>query len=294
MKEFILWISIFMLYNCSIVSSQCHIDDWTALKALYESTNGDNWEKIEGWEQIKSDTPPLNCDLSKMHGVTLDEDYGERVEDLFLPGNNLVGTIPEEICKLKLLKDFSLDINRLSGNIPTCLGSLTELNYLGFEFNQLTGSIPKEIGNLCNLGWLALRSNQLSGEIPPELGNLKSIYRLILSGNELTGEIPPELVKNGYVYVLGLDANQLTGSIPPEFGNINFDWSTLYLWGNNLSGCHDVNLLNLCDNFNSPYGFISPVDDEEFDVTWEEFCFEDKGICDTTKLMPLVGTFNCD
>ncbi len=262
--------------------SQCHIDDWTALKALYESTDGDNWEKKEGWEQIKNETPPTDCNLSKMHGVTLDEDYGKRVEELFLSSNDLVGVIPNDICLLTELVDLSLPFNNLTSKIPNCIGQMTKLKLLGLDFNQLSGNIPSEIGDLFNLSWLRLRDNQLTGEIPSELGKLKNITRLDLASNQLTGEIPSELAIMSYLsYVLSLEDNQLTGSIPPEFGDIPFDSFSLFLWDNNLSGCYDVNLLKICDNFYDPYGFASPVDDDKFDASWREFCFEGKGICDT-------------
>jgi len=38
-------------------NAQCHIDDWTALKALYESTDGDNWTNNSDWQQILSNSP---------------------------------------------------------------------------------------------------------------------------------------------------------------------------------------------------------------------------------------------
>jgi len=283
MKKLIFCIALFT-YASIQAFTQCHIDDWNALKALYESTDGDNWEKKQGWEQIKGDAPPTDCDLSLMHGVILDEFYKKRVERLYLPGNFLIGTIPTEISKLTELTNLSFSRNMLNGNIPSSIGKLKKMKFLGLSFNQLTGSIPPEIGSLCELNGLALRANQLTGEIPPELGNLKKISRLELSGNQLTGEIPPELAIVSYfgTYVLALDGNQLTGSVPPEFGDIPFDWSSLFLWDNNLSGCFDANLLKLCDNFDDLYGFLDPVEGNNFDATWEEFCFENKGICDTT------------
>jgi len=45
--------------------AQCHIDDWTALKALYESTDGDNWKNNEGWEIVKEEVPLPDCDLAR-------------------------------------------------------------------------------------------------------------------------------------------------------------------------------------------------------------------------------------
>ena len=281
------------------IFAQCHIDDWTALKALYESTNGDNWENKQGWEQMEGDEPPADCDLSDIHGVNSMDEYGIRIERLFLPSNNLEGTIPHNICKLIGLKALSFDFNQLSGTIPNCIDQLTRLTFLGLDFNQLTGSIPPELGNLPNLSWLALIDNQLTGEIPPELSNLP-LSRLELSGNQLTGEIPVELATTGRRYVLRLSYNQLSGCIPPEFGDAFFDWTNLSIFENNLRGCYDENLLKMCDAFDGVYGFINPFYLNDLDATFEEFCFEGKGICDSAvgcrpkDSPPLVGTFNCD
>ena len=276
--------TIILICLCTEAFAQCHIDDWTALKALYESTNGDNWENKEGWDQIKGDTPPPGCDLSKMHGVRLDEDYGKRVEDLVLPGNNLNGTIPPEISKLTELIDLGLVNNMLEGNIPGSIGALIKLESLRLAFNNLSGAIPAEIGNLINLGNLDLLSNNLSGSIPPELGNLKSIRKIYLLDNQLTGEIPPEFSNIEKIFNLFLNANQLTGTIPAVFGDMHFNNLTLGISSNNLSGCFDANLFKMCDSFaEAVYGFVDGVSPgNNFDATWEEFCFEGKGVCDTT------------
>jgi len=76
-------------------NAQCHIDDWTALKALYESTDGDNWDKNDGWEVVKGEKPPANCDLRKLYGIDLNS--SSRIERLQLYNNNLAGTIPPEL-----------------------------------------------------------------------------------------------------------------------------------------------------------------------------------------------------
>lgn len=292
----------FYIICCCIqfqIFAQCHIDDWTALKALYESTDGDNWENKQGWEQMQGDEPPADCDLSNIHGVIEMDEYGIRIESFFLPSNNLIGTIPGEICSLNNVKQLSLVFNSLTGTIPNCIGELTELFSLSLDFNQLTGSIPPELGNLPNLSFLTLFDNQLSGEIPPGLGNLP-LFRLDLSYNQLTGEIPIGLATNGRRYVLRLIGNQLTGCIPPEFGDAFFDWTSLSLDGNNLSGCYDANLLKMCDPFDGIYGFEDPFSSNDLDATFEEFCFEGKGICDTIAgcrpkdTSPMVGIFNCE
>ncbi len=284
-----------ILLNANIYA-QCHIDDWTALKALYESTNGDSWQENDGWDLILTETPPQNCDLGKMKGVTLDEDYNTRVEELFLPSNNLIGNIPVQLCSLTELKQISLDFNIIDGIIPNCIGEMTKLEFIGFAFNQLSGSIPKEIGELSNLIWLELMYNQLNGEIPPEIGNLENIWQIRLNSNQLGGNIPVELGNLSISLQLFLDNNQLTGTIPPVFSNMRFNNLKLTLFNNNLSGCFDESLNTLCDSFKDGiYGFGDSISDgNNFDATWEEFCFEGKGICDTLKSPPLVGSFNCD
>jgi len=284
MKLKIIMIALSLLCLNVNLLAQCHIDDWTALKALYESTDGDEWEEKEGWEQIKGDTLPQDCDLSKMKGINLDEDYQTRVEELLLPGNNLTGILPNEISNLKKLKKIILFNNKLTGTIPNSIGELNNLVTLDIAFNLLTGSIPPEIGNLKELIWLELFSNQLSGEIPPELGNLESVLRIDLSENKLTGEIPIELSNLSIGVFLILNNNQLSGSIPPVFSDFLFNNFRFTLYNNNLSGCFDASLTKLCDHFKEAiYGFWDTISEgNNFDATWEEFCFEGKGICDTT------------
>ncbi len=279
----ILVIAIGILYYYENIVAQCHIDDWTALKALYESTNGDNWEEKEGWEQIKGESPPPDCDLSIMKGIILDKDYNTRVEELLLPGNNLTGFIHNEISKLKKLKTLILFNNKISGSIPNSIGELNNLVTLDIAINLLDGSIPPEIGNLSNLVWIYLFSNQLSGEIPPELGNIESLWFIYLNDNKLTGEIPEELGNLSIGIHLFLSNNQLTGTIPPVFADFFFESLTFTLFNNNMSGCFDASLTKLCDKFKDGiYGFGDSISEgNDFDATWMEFCFEGKGVCDT-------------
>jgi len=291
-----LCITKYLLFFNIYLTAQCHLDDWTALKALYESTNGDNWEEKDGWDLVLGEAPSQDCDLSKMKGVTLDEDYNTRVEELFLVSNNLVGILPNEIGKLSKLKTLALPFNEISGNIPSTIGELEKLKSLNFDFNDLTGNIPPEIGKLKNLIWLDMMNNHLSGEIPPEMGNLESIWQIRLNGNHLSGEIPEALGNLSMGLQLFLSNNQLTGTIPPVFADFLFNNLTLTLFKNNLSGCFDASLTQLCDSFKDGiYGFGDSISDgNDFDATWEEFCFEGKGVCKTINTSPLVGTFKCE
>jgi len=78
------------------LKSQCHLTDFMALKALYENTNGADWTNNSLWEMVsENDTPKPDCDLSYLHGVSLNAEYRVNIVDLF--NNNLTGTLPASI-----------------------------------------------------------------------------------------------------------------------------------------------------------------------------------------------------
>ncbi len=205
----------------------------SALEALYNSTDGDNWDNNSGW--LDTNTP---CNW---YGMVCS---GGHVTELDLDNNQLSGAIPPELGNLSNLQELRLYTNRLSGSIPPELGNLSNLWWLLLGGNQLSGAIPPELGNLSNLQQLHLGNNQFSGEIPPELGNLSNLQRLYLYDNQLSGTIPPELGNLFNLQRLYLYDNQLSGTIPPELGNLSNLW-WLYLYDNQLSGAIPPELGNL-------------------------------------------------
>ena len=122
------------------------------LAALYESTDGTNWDTSTNWL--------TDNELSTWHGVSMNAEG--RVDSLILPANDLTGHLPPE------------------------LGDLTELLTLDLSGNHLTGSIPAEYGKLTNLVTLCLNDNLLAGEVPVEVFNLPNLVTLKLSGNQFT------------------------------------------------------------------------------------------------------------
>jgi hypothetical protein len=119
--------------------------DSLALVALYDSTDGDNWDNNSGW---------LQAPVAEWRGVTVS---GDRVVDLSLDGSS--------------------DYSRfgLSGSLPPEMGDLAALQNLNLEYNQLTGEIPPELSQLSSLQVLNLKSNQLTGAIPVSFTNLTSM-----------------------------------------------------------------------------------------------------------------------
>ena len=189
------------------------ISERELLAALYEATDGPNWENDTNW---LSEEP-----LESWYGVSTDT-YG-RVTGL------------------------SLDNNRLSGEIPPELGSLSKLTKLALGRNQLSGEIPPELGSLSNLGWLNLDVNQLTGRIPPELAKLSRLVALMLDHNGLTSSIPPELAKLPNLRHLWLFSNRLSGKIPWQLSGLS-SLETLYLADNSFSECVPEGLRNVSEN----------------------------------------------
>ena len=220
----------------------------TALEALYNSTNGVNWYRNEGWLDI----PP--CDW---YGMTCSTEHVTRLSlyrGLFR-GNNLVGSIPPELRDLASLEELWLVFNPyLNGHIPPELGNLSNLRKLLLSYNDLSDSIPPELGNLNNLQVLQLQSNDLSGSIPPELGNLTNLQNLSLSTNHLSGSIPPKLGNLTNLLGFFLYNNQLSGNIPPELGNLT-DLSSLYIHNNALAGEVPAAITNLTDLSGTDVGY---------------------------------------
>ncbi len=215
--------------------------DRAALVALYDSTNGANWDTNTNWNS--------SAPLREWHGVFTDA--AGRVDSLELRTNSLTGSIPAELGDLDSLKHLDLNTNSLTGSIPAELGDLTNLETLDLGRNSLTGSIPAELGDLTNLQELWLNSNKnnnndtgLTGSIPAELGNLTNLEELHLGSNSLTGSIPMELGDLTKLERLFLDSNDLTGSIPAELGNLT-SLEQLSLYSNDLTGSIPAELSNL-------------------------------------------------
>ena len=218
----------------SIIVSVPASGDRDALVEFYHATGGSNWRNTDNWLS--------NSPLGQWYGVTTDS--SDRVIELELSFNGLIGQLPAQLGNLSSLTRLDLSGNQLSGEIPAELGNLSHLEDLNLWSNQLSGDIPARLGNLSGLTHLDLSDNQLSGQIPFELGNLVSLRGLTLNSNQLSGEIPAELGSLTNLIDLLLGGNQLSGQIPFELGNLsNLDW--LLLAGNQLTGCIPEGLRNV-------------------------------------------------
>ena len=124
-----------LLLICFLVTAYSYADvsstDKDALIALYNSTNGADWNS--SWD--------LNASIDKWYGVKLEND---KVVEINLQFNNLNGELPQEVGNLSNLKVLNLGFNKLKGNLPASLKNLKELTTLDLFMNGFEGNIPSE------------------------------------------------------------------------------------------------------------------------------------------------------
>jgi Leucine-rich repeat (LRR) protein len=213
---------------CSI--QNINTQDSLALIDLYNSTGGANWIKNSNWL--------TSAPAASWNGVTAR--FG-KVQKLYLPYNNLNGSITSSFANLTGATYINFSNNQLNGPLPAFLSSLTLLNQLTLSFNQYTGGIPSVVGNMSALQGLSLDHNPLTGSIPAALGNLSQLQTLDLRNDQFSGGIPAELGNLTNLTELALDSNQLTDTIPSSLGNMK-SIGALSLSFNQLTGHIPVSL----------------------------------------------------
>ena len=129
------------LYSIQNINTQ----DSLALIDLYNSTAGANWLKNSNWATA--------APVASWNGVV--SRLG-RVQQLYLPYNNLTGPIPSSLGNLQTAIYIEFSSNQITGVIPSSFGNLQSLLQLDMSSNQLTGNIPTELGNLSNLSVLGI------------------------------------------------------------------------------------------------------------------------------------------
>lgn len=231
-KNILIFISITLLYIPLSLFGQVQEQDSLSLVALYNSTDGPNWDNNTNW---------LTGSVSTWYGITVS---GDRVIKIDLENNNMLGNIPSDIGELTALTHIYFIDNQLSGVIPSALGDLSQLQLLHLNGNNLTDSIPSELGNLNLLKGLQLGNNQLTGTIPEEIFNLTNLEYLSLYQNDLYGTIPSEIKNLTKLHTLSISNNQFEGPIPSEIGHLTL-LQNVSLFSNQFSGILPEEMINL-------------------------------------------------
>lgn len=238
------------LMFCSLLSngqmpSQAEYD---ALIDFYAATNGDEWISNEGWATAD---PNVVEDVSGWQGIYVNGDG--HVEEIWLSGYGLEGTLPSSFGELTHLKWVDLSANQLSGPLPASLGNLQELIWFDLSLNLIEGSLPASLGYLDNLAFVYLSYNNLQGSIPETFGSLQSLSDLDLSHNLLSGSIPISFTNLPGGTSIDLSYNLLEGTIPEVPG------SWLNVESNYLSGPLPTSAYMMIDLANNRFTFSDIV-----------------------------------
>ena len=227
------------------------------LMQLYNETNGHNWKNNKHWGYYSLS----HC---LWYGITCDP-TNRSIISIFLERNNLVGTLPQSLWRLRNLRGLCLGGNgELQGEISKIVSeNMTNLLQLGLSFNNLSGRIPgKKIVRMKSLVAIQLGSQTgegLTGEIPQDIGNLTDLQILSLGGNKLNGSIPKSIAKLKKLWFLDLTRTQylqggfqnllnisslrfmhfsysgLSGKLPKDFGTYFPGLIEFLLAGNHFS-----------------------------------------------------------
>lgn len=256
-------------FNCFVSNRRSSVSlptgEWPKLAGSLESL------EFRSNNGLTGNIPASLGNLKKLQSLVLlqnglvgeiPENFGNliKLKRLVLAGNSLTGPIAQSLGMLSELLILDLSRNLLTGPLPTSLGNLTSLLKLDLSDNKLGGNLPSEIGDMRNLTLLDLSNNSFSGGLGQSFENMNSLEEIILSNNPiggelksinwksirnlvildlsdmgLTGDIPDSLSELKRLRFLGLDRNNLTGNPSPKLATLPFV-STIYLFGNNLSG----------------------------------------------------------
>ncbi|CAI8593285.1 unnamed protein product [Vicia faba] len=232
-------IAIFFLSLTAFGANTIHPDEKEALKDIAKSLGKKDWNFDIDPCSNKPNWVTTSIPKVLENNVTCDcsvaGDNFCHVVSVILKGQDLPGTLPPELTRLRYLQNLDLSRNYLNGTIPKQWGSMMSISKIALLGNRLTGSIPAEIANISTLQILELWNNQMSGNLPPELGNLTQIQTLRLSSNNFSGELPATLAKLTTLLVFRIEDNQFFGKIPDYIQNWT-SLNTLVIQGSGLSG----------------------------------------------------------
>jgi len=168
--------------------------------------------------------------------------------------NNIQGSIPPELGRMKLLYELDISSNQLSGKISKDIFEVgkrliflklsnnklegpifkmpTNLIVLSLNDNNFSGRLPSNIFNMSIVS-LDVSNNHLVGKIPSLLNNLSRLSELRMSNNQFEGSIPLALAQAEDLYYLDLSQNNLTGLVPSF---LNSSVRFIHLRNNHLTG----------------------------------------------------------
>ena len=276
----------------NFLASQCNnADDYTALRALYLSTDGDNWTDNTGWPDaatfMANPTIPSGTDMCDWYGISQNRAIiigggasttTNEVNYVEVGDNNLNGSLPTEIGMITSLSGLRLEDNSITGSI-SALSTLSMLRTLDLTRTNVDGDISSLSSFQINI--ISLAETNVSGNIS-SLESMRSLETVDLEETNVGGNIA---VFNGMptLLVISLNNTNVTGDISSlqnthslleirlnntgvsgDVSNIIFSESVyrMQFQNLNLSGCWSSYFKSRCSklwdsNFDGNQGVIS-------------------------------------
>ena len=202
---------------------------------IYARANGRGWFMSSGWNDST-----MGAHHCSWYGVTCHTNTSH-VKTLALPYNNLNGSLPSNIWKIRNLLSFCVPGNPdLHGNIKDLLyGNMSNLLTVVLLGSSLTGNIPDEFAkmkNLQNFAGCLMKGTGFSGHLPEDIGNMTELRFLCLEGNNFTGKIPRSIsrLKKLRYFNLRNNPGMMQGNLDDLFAIRSL--VTFYVSGVHLSG----------------------------------------------------------
>ena len=163
------------------------------LAVLFYALDGDNWKdnlRFLGGHECGWFKPVKEGNEEYAMGVDCYQDsYSLQIKSIYMPSNNVKGSIPSELKWLTELEFVSLKQNDISGSIPSELSALSKLEYLDLTNNHISKTIPEFLGDLTHLKVLGLSRNVFEGPLPSTLSSLTKLLTFAVDNNFLTGDL---------------------------------------------------------------------------------------------------------
>ncbi|KAG8381290.1 hypothetical protein BUALT_Bualt06G0107100 [Buddleja alternifolia] len=139
----------------------------------------------------------------------------DKLEEINLSYNKLVGNLPEEVGELKRLKYLDLSHNTFNGSIPWSLGKLSSLTELNIGYNQLSGEILMSLGQLSNLESIDISFNFFNDTLlEAHFANLSKLEFLRAGSNLFKLKVGLDWVPPFQLKYLNLSSSKIGGQFP--------------------------------------------------------------------------------
>lgn len=118
-----------------------------ALASIYYALGGDQWTDKSNWlspTRHYCDWHGVECCPALPASPTCTFTDFNKLIQVDLYRNNLIGTLPISMGLLQDVQSIFLNVNQINGTVPTALGELSKLHRLYLQHNRFTGTIPSK------------------------------------------------------------------------------------------------------------------------------------------------------